>query len=132
LAARFTQAQEHWYYQEKDSQTKTWLERLWHQTSPDGTANQQAVFQVMIDIPHLDSFEGRRIYMRLRAVARTSAAILQSAQGVHLAEGMLDRYSRELMMKQESLSKADVAPGSLLAKQLFHPQLSLSSDLAAA
>lgn len=131
LAARFTQAQEHWYYQEQDTSTKIWLERLWHQGAADANANPPAVFQVMIDIPHLDALEARKVYMRLRAVARTSAAILQSGQGVHLAEGMLDRYSRELMMKQDALTQADVAPGSLLAKQLFKPQLSLSQDLGA-
>jgi hypothetical protein len=131
LAARFTQAQEHWYYQEQDTSTKIWLERMWHQGAADANASQPAVFQVMIDIPHLDALEARKVYMRLRAVARTSAAILQSAQGVHLAEGMLDRYSRELMMKQDALTQADVAPGSLFAKQLFKPQLSLSQDLNA-
>ncbi len=131
LAARFTQAQEHWYYQEQDTSTKIWLERLWHQGGSDASASLPAVFQVMIDIPHLDALEARKVYMRLRAVARTSAAILQSAQGVHLAEGMLDRYSRELMMKQDALLQANVAPGSLLAKQLYMPQLSLSHDLNA-
>jgi hypothetical protein len=130
LAARFTQSNEHWVYQEPHSSSQTWIERLWQQASGDSAGGQQAVFQVMIDIPHLDAFEARKIYMRLRAVARTSAAILQSAQGVHLAEGMLDRYSRELMMKQEALSKAGVVAGTPLAKQLFAPKLTLSTGLA--
>jgi hypothetical protein len=130
LAARFTQAQEHWCYQEHEHSTAVYLERQWQQSSAESAVNQQAVFQLILDIPHLDSLEARKIYMRLRAIARASASILQSAQGVHLSEGMLDRYSRELMMKQEALTQAQVPPGSALAKQVFKPQLSLNKDLA--
>ncbi len=132
LAARFTQSQEHWFYQEHAHSSAIWLERLWQKGSGQSQAqsdSQQAVFQIIIDIPHLDSLEARKVYMRLRAVARTSAAIMQSAQGVHLSEGMLDRYSRELMMKQDALTHAHIAPGSELAKQVFKPQLSLNQDL---
>jgi hypothetical protein len=129
IAARFTQSQEHWCYQEHEHSAPVYLERLWQQANADGSANQQAVFQLMIDIPHLDALEARKIYMRLRAVARTSAAIMQSAQGVHLSEGMLDRYSRELMLKQDALNQAKVPPGSALAQSLFKPALRLNSDL---
>ncbi len=153
LAARFTQSQEHWVYQEHAHSKAIFLERLWQQISPVQAAYnsqspqtdqasqaassqpvsadtvQNAVFQLIIDIPHLDSLEARKIYMRLRAVARASAAILQSAQGAHLSEGMLDRYSRELLLKQEALVKADVPPGSALAKAVFKPHLGMSSDL---
>jgi hypothetical protein len=131
LAARFSQVQEHWLYQEQGDSAPIWLERLWQNNSDAQTAvNQQAIYQLILDIPHLDSLEARKIYMRLRAVVRTSAAIVQSAQGAHLSEGMLDRYSRELMMKQDALVQAQVVPGSVLAQQLFKPQLSLSQDLS--
>ncbi len=130
IAARFSQVQEHWCYQEQADGVAVYLERLWQQGSADsGAASQQAVFQMMIDIPHLDALEARKIYMRLRAVARTSAAIVQSAQGVHLSEGMLDRYSRELMLKQDALAQAKVPAGSALAHALYKPQLRLSQDL---
>jgi hypothetical protein len=141
LAARFTQSQEHWVYQEQSHSASIFLERLWQQTAQaqptqashslqaPADTTQNAVFQLIIDIPHLDSLEARKVYMRLRAVARASAAILQSAQGAHLSEGMLDRYSRELLLKQEALVKADVPPGSLLAKAVFKPHLGMSSDL---
>jgi hypothetical protein len=42
---------------------------------------------------------------------------------------MLDRYSRELLLKQEALVKADVPPGSPLAKAVFKSHLGMSSDL---
>jgi hypothetical protein len=150
LAARFTQSQEHWVYQEHAHSAAICLERLWQQNAqvqqvqqaqqeqptseplqPSANADvaQNAVFQLIIDIPHLDSLEARKVYMRLRAVARASAAILQSAQGAHLSEGMLDRYSRELLLKQEALVKADVPPGSPLAKAVFKSHLGMSSDL---
>jgi hypothetical protein len=146
LAARFAQSQEHWVYQEQSHSATICLERLWQQTAQAQPAHaqhaqasdslqipadtiQNAVFQLIIDIPHLDSLEARKVYMRLRAVARASAAILQSSQGAHLSEGMLDRYSRELLLKQEALIKADVPPGSPLAKAVFKPHLGMSSDL---
>lgn len=134
LAARFTQVQEHWQFQDTEQGAPVLLERLWQQnqhSQQDQTLqnSQNAVFQLIIDIPHLDSLEARKVYMRLRAVARASAAILQSAQGAHLSEGMLDRYSRELLLKQEALSKADVEPGSTLARQVFHPYMQRNSDL---
>ncbi len=154
LAARFTQQQEHWVYQEHEQGARVCLERLWqqdlavisnpqttlaraHVSSNDGgvgTPSEQphsanAYFQLLLDIPHLDGLEARKVYMRLRAIARASAAIMQSAQGAHLSEGMLDRYSRELMLKQEALSKADLMPGSWLTRTVFNPQLTLSQDL---
>jgi hypothetical protein len=130
LAARFVQNQEHWVFQEHAHSGAICLERLWLKANAsDAANNQQAVFQLIIDIPHLDSLEARKVYMRLRAVSRASAAIIQSTQGTHLSEGMLDRYSRELMMKQDALSQAKVVPGSALAISLFKPQLRLNADL---
>ena len=145
IAARFTQSQEHWQYQEHADSNAVFLERLWlagadaqldPQQAPvlrgDHVAVQQAVFQLVLDIPHLDAFEARKIYMRFRAVARACAAMIQSPQGAHLSEGMLDRYSRELMMKQEALIQAQVPPGSALAKQVYAPQLRFNADLGLA
>jgi hypothetical protein len=124
LAARFQASQEHWVYQESPRSPPTVLERQW-QAAPDA-----AVYQLILDIPHSDSLEARKVYMRLRAVARATGAVMQSAQGAHLSEGMLDRYSRELLLKQESLSRAGMEPGSALAQAVYQPRLASSRDFA--
>jgi hypothetical protein len=154
LAARFVQEQEHWAYYDAQGVQLLVLERLWqtdqrkqhHQpgqvdevqpihaiglelAASPSAHDGRTVFQLIIDLPHLEILEARKIYMRLRAVARTSAVILQAANGTSLSEGMLDRYSREMLLKQESLTNAGVVPGSILAQTVFQPQIKLNQDI---
>jgi hypothetical protein len=144
LAARFVQQQEHWVYSDIHRQYSICLERLWQAASHTPnvaieqsfsnslstfTLNDQAVFQIIIDLPHLDVLEARKVYMRIRAVAKASSAILQAVNGTHLSEGILDRYSREMLLRQESLSNAGVIPGSSLAQAVFQPKLNVNQDL---
>jgi hypothetical protein len=42
---------------------------------------------------------------------------------------MLDKYSREMILKQESLTQAGLIPGSKLAQDIFSPKLKNNYDL---
>ena len=132
LAARFVQQQEHWTYSDTEQKNTVVLERLWQTVqatySPDALT-EHAIFQIVIDLPHFDVLEARKIYMRIRAVTKTSTATLQSVNGLHLSEGMLDKYSREMILKQESLTQAGLIPGSKLAQGIFSPKLKNNYDL---
>ena len=152
LAARFVQHQEHWVYEEqsansnKDSAihaTGIVLERLWkgvssssqaaaqHSSADASATNNSVVFQLVIDIPQLDSLAARKVYMRLRGVARVSAAILQSAQGAHLPDATLDKYGQFMIARQEALSLAGFEPAGELAQRLYSPRIRTVSDLEA-
>lgn len=132
LAARFVQQQEHWIYSDIEQKNTVLLERLW-QTLPLNAVSQPlmeyAIFQMVLDLPHFDTLEARKIYMRIRAVVKNSKSSLQSVNGLHLSEGMLDKYSREMILKQEALSKAGLIPGSQLAHSIFSPKLNNHQDL---
>jgi hypothetical protein len=132
LAARFVQQQEHWTHSDAEQKNTIILERLWQTVqatySPDALT-EHAIFQIVIDLPHFDVLEARKIYMRIRAVTKTSTATLQSVNGLHLSEGMLDKYSREMILKQESLTQAGLIPGSKLAQDIFSPKLKNNYDL---
>ena len=151
-AARFVPEQEHWLYWEPSSDllaantadtagvlaaprpasafaNSLVLERLWQGVNPATLAAQAesktlpAVFQLVIDIPNVDSLEARKVYMRLRSVARVSAAVLQSANGTPLSDSTLDTYSQALMSRQDALSMAGFVPGGALAQSLYAPRL---------
>ncbi len=129
VAARFTAVDEHWLFQEHKHHEGLWLERLWGAQAAKET--QSAIFQMAIDIPHLGVLEARKAYMRLRAVARASAVIVQTDQGAHLSEGMLEKFAREITARQELLAKAGIEPGSASAKVLFKPRIKMQKDFAA-
>ncbi len=132
LAARFVQQQEHWIHSDAEQKNTIVLERLWQTVQATHSLNaltEYAIFQLIIDLPHFDVLEARKIYMRIRAVTKTSTATLQSVNGLHLSEGMLDKYSREMILKQESLTQAGLIPGSKLAQGVFSPKLKNNYDL---
>lgn len=129
VAARFITFDEHWLFQDTKSSEGLWLERLWGAAVVQDDA--AAIFQMAIDIPNLGILEARKAYMRLRAVARASAAIVQTDQSAHLSEGMLEKFAREITHRQDNLSKAGIEPGSPMARHLFKPRIKTQKDFAA-